>query len=138
MENWNTLPEEIVKARSLKSNLKNTMKIEKFQIRASKIPHGFSSLSYTERLKIFNIHSLKDWRVKGDLIEMFKVIIGLDEIEWAKFSLLRIDIGPAQGVRGNKLSLRRNTFESKIRNNCAPSVKQRHNFFSNSVVPRWN
>ena len=37
----------------------------------------------------------------GDLIEMYKVIRGLDEIDWAKSPLLRTNIdftGPAQGV----------------------------------------
>ena len=49
-------------------------KFENVQIRASKIPHEFGKLSYEERLKRMNIASLKDRRVRGDLIEMYKVI----------------------------------------------------------------
>ena len=55
-----------------------------------------------------NITSLKDRRVRGDLIEMYKVVRGLDEIEWTKSPVLRTDInmvGPAQWVRGSRLRL---------------------------------
>ena len=72
----------------------------------------------------------------GVLIE---VIRGLDEIEWSKSPLLGTGInltGPAQGMRCNQLRLCRETFKS--RNNCARSVTQRHNFFTNILIPRWN
>ena len=36
----------------------------------------FCNLSYEERLKRLNITSLKDRRVRGDLIEMYEVIRG--------------------------------------------------------------
>ena len=52
----------------------------------------------------------------GDLMEIYKVIRGLDEIEWTKSPLLREDIyltGPAQEVRGNRLKLYRKTFKSR-------------------------
>ena len=65
-----------------------------------------------------NITSLKNRRVNGDLIEMYKVIRGLDEIELTKSPILRTDIdlvGPAQGVRGNRLRLRRKAFKSRVR-----------------------
>ena len=116
-------------------------KIEKVKIRATKIPHGFGKLSYEERLNRINITSLKDRRVRGDLIGMYKVVRGLDEIEWTKSPLLRTDIdleGPAQGVRGNRLRLRREAFKSRVKNKFAKAVTLRHNFFTNRVVPRWN
>ena len=74
-----------------------------------------------------NITSLKDRRVRGYLIEMNKVVRGLDEIE-----------GPAQGVRGNRLRLRRETFKSRVKNKFPKAVTLIHNFFTNRVVPRWN
>ena len=66
-------------------------------------------------MKRMNITSLKDSRVRGDLIEMYKVIRCLNEIEWTKSSVLRTGIdlvGPAQGVRGNRLRLRKEAFKS--------------------------
>ena len=59
---------------------KDMMKIEKVQIRVSKIPYGFCNLCYEERLKRLNITSLthEDRRARGDLIEMYKVTRVLD------------------------------------------------------------
>ena len=65
-----------------------------------------------------NITLLKDRRVRGDLFEIYEVIRGLYEIEWTKPPVLRTDIdlaGPAQGVRGNRLRLRREAFKSRER-----------------------
>ena len=50
-------------------------------LRASKIPEGFCYISYKERLKRINITSLKDRRVRGDLIEMYKLIRCLYDID---------------------------------------------------------
>ena len=118
---------------------KDIMKIERVQIRASKIPKGLSNLSYDERLKILNITSLEDKRVRDDLIEMYKVVRGQDEIEWTKPSVLRSDVGltdPVEGIRGNQIRLCRNAFRSRLRNNISRSVTQRYHFFTNSF--RWN
>ena len=98
------------------------MKIEKVYMKASKIPYGFLNVSYEERFKRLKIISLKDRRVRGDLIEMYKVIRSLDEIEWTKSPLLRVDIdltGSARGMRGNRLRL---LTESLNRNNFARSA----------------
>ena len=66
-----------------------------------------------------NIISLKDRRVRRDLIKMYKGVRGLDEIEWTKSPVLRTEIdleGPAQGVRDNRLRLRREAFKSRVKN----------------------
>ena len=47
-------------------------------------------------------------------------------------------VSPAQGVRGNRLRLRREAFKSRVRNKFARSVTLRHSFFTNRVVSRWN
>ena len=69
------------------------MNIEKVQIRALKIPDGFCNPSgIFERLKILNITSIKDKRIRGDLIEMYKVIRVVYEKELTKSPLLKTDI----------------------------------------------
>ena len=51
--------------------------MEKKNICSEKIfENGFGNLSFEERLKRTNITSLKDRRVRGDLIEIYKVIRG--------------------------------------------------------------
>ena len=50
------------------------LQIERVQMRATRIPFGFEKLDHEERLKIFRLTKLKDRRLIGDLIEMFKVM----------------------------------------------------------------
>ena len=54
----------------------------------------------------------------GDADRMYKVIRGLDEIDWTKSPILRTNIdftGSAQGMRGNRLRLQREAFKSSAR-----------------------
>ena len=43
------------------------------QTRSLKVPLGFENLNYWERLRRPNLTSLKNRRIRGDLIVMFKV-----------------------------------------------------------------
>ena len=66
--------------------------------------------------KRLNIISLDDKRVIGDLIEIYKVIRSLDEIEWTKSPLLRSNIDLTvsdQALRGNRLRLTREIVNKK-------------------------
>ena len=49
-------------------------RIEKVQRRATRIPFRFDKLEYEERLKRLRLTTLKDRRLRGDLIEMYKVM----------------------------------------------------------------
>ena len=116
-------------------------KLELVQRRSLKIPEGFENFSYSERLRRLNLTLLKDRRIRGHLIEMLKVQKGLEKIDWVKPPLLTKNhylTGPAFGVRGNSLRLRRESFKSRLRNDFSQSVSMRKNFFSNRVVPTWN
>merc|ERR1711980_41867 len=53
--------------------LKDKNKLESVQRRATKLVPGFRGLSYDERLKRLDMFSLKDRRIRGDLIETFKI-----------------------------------------------------------------
>ena len=57
--------------------------------------------SYEERLKRQSLITLKDRRMRADLIEMYKVISSRESIDWVKPSNLRrnVDIsGSAESV----------------------------------------
>ena len=93
-------------------------KIERVQRRATRIPTGFEKLEYEDRLKRLSLTTLQDRRMRGDLIETYKVMSGKESIDWVKPINLRknVDIsGPAASVRGNSLSMRRESFRSRFR-----------------------
>ena len=116
-------------------------KIERVQRRATRIPFGFEKLVYEERLKRLCLTSLKDRRLRGDLIEMYKVMSNRENINWVKPLDLRknLDIsGPAEFIRGNSLRMRRESFSSRIRNSFCSWATIRDNFFLNRVVQTWN
>ena len=61
---------------------KDAMTLEKVQRRATKIPTSLKGLDYEERLTRMNLTTLELRRVRGDLIQMFKVLNGLERFDW--------------------------------------------------------
>ena len=60
---------------------KNIKKIESVQRRATKQVNDLHNISYEERLRELKIPSLKRRRARGDLIETFKIVNGLYNID---------------------------------------------------------
>jgi ribonucleases P/MRP protein subunit RPP40 len=58
--------------------------LEKVQRRATKLPRICRDLQYNERLKLLNLQSLDDRITRGDLIQVFKCMNGLDEVNWMR------------------------------------------------------
>ena len=88
--------------------------IEKFQARATKIPHSMRNLRYETRLAKWEINRLEDRRVRGDLIEMYKSVYGKGEINRERNPVANT---PKAGVlkRSNGVKIKSGTFKSKIR-----------------------
>ena len=79
--------------------------------------------------------------MRGDLIETYKVISDKKSIDWVKpINLIKnVDIsGPATSLRGNSLSMHRESFSSRVRNSFCSWATIRDNFFLNRVVQTWN
>ena len=100
-----------------------------------------SKLSYEDKLKQIGLTTLKERRLRGDLIQLFKVLKGYDKVNWyagpKQSSTLNFD-GPVSNLRGHNLKLDRESFPSANANDFAHFVTLRHNFFTNRVVPYWN
>lgn len=115
--------------------------LERVQARATKIPESFREMSYEERLDKMHLTKLSKRRERGDLIEMYKVMNGLEAVKWVnginQRPSARVE-GPASGLRGHMLQLEREVFGARLRNDFGRYVGIRHAFFSNRVVPLWN
>ena len=83
-------------------------------------------LTYEERIKELKLPKLEDRRIRGDMIETFKIITGKEDIRSEKiFKMVK--------VRG----ARNNTHNRKIeRKHCRLEV--RRNFYSQRVIEKWN
>ena len=63
---------------------KDVMALEKVQRRATKIIPSLRNKPYQDRLKALNLYTLETRRLRGDLIEVYKILHGLEGIEEKK------------------------------------------------------
>ena len=68
----------------LKKDIDN---LERVQRRATKIITECRNQNYETRLKTLNLISLEDRRTRGDLIQVFKLIKGIDKVDYRNFSV---------------------------------------------------
>ena len=100
--------------------------LENVQHRATRLVPGLKKESYEVRLKALKLTTLEIRRKRGDLIEFYKILNGLDSVEW-------------------KNNARRIRMENNLRRKgwCfhrepANIGKNRDNFFLNRTNPLWN
>ena len=98
--------------------------LEKVQRRATKLLPELCNLAYEDRLKRLGLTTLEDRRVRGDLIEMFKILNGHVNIEYSLFFTHRV----YEGLRGHPLCV-----EFK-----RSRVNMRKFFFSSRTTALWN
>ena len=90
----------------------------------TKMIPNLRNLCYEERLKSLGLHSLERRRVRGDMIEVYKWMHGINIGEISKV----LKISPQVRTRNNGLKLDKFRFRKEI---------GRH-WFSNRVVDMWN
>ena len=97
--------------------------IERVQRRATKLLLECRNMSYRERLQYLNLHSLKGRRLRGDLIQTFKIFNQIDDLDMKNFFAL------------SETTYTRNS-EAKIFIKYSKTNKRKKN--SNRVSPHWN
>ncbi len=62
--------------------VKDIESLELIQKRATKRAPSLRNLIYEERLKALELTTLRERRIRGDLIQQFKIINGFDKVNW--------------------------------------------------------
>ena len=80
--------------------------------------------------------------MRGYLIEMYKSVNGLVEINWERTPMVNTPKAEVL-TRLNGVKIRRDTFKSKIRNDFARPTNiymrsNRQNYFFNRITATWN
>ena len=99
--------------------------LEKVQRRATKMVNGLRILPYESRLKKLKLTSLEKRRQRGDVIEVYKILMGKEGVNPNRFFTLD---KRAYSTRGHELKLYTNRSRLELR----------MNIFSQCVVSHWN
>ena len=104
--------------------------LEKVQRRAIMMVSNIKG-SYEERLANLGMRTLGDRRMRGDLIETYKILTGKSDVKYQTwFQLARDEVGTVDTrAKTGHLNLSRPP-------NATSDVRK--NFFSQRVVPHWN
>jgi ribonuclease P/MRP protein subunit RPP40 len=97
--------------------------IEGVQRRATKLVVGTNGMSYEERLQFLDMTTLETRRVIGDLIEVFKILTGMEDVKKEQF--FTTEKWCARDMNLNDLSL-------------ALTWTVGNMLFSNRVINMWN
>ena len=98
--------------------------LESVQRRMTKMIHNVRNLEYKERLKTLGLHSLERRRLRGDMIEEYKWVNGINKRDINDVLKLNQD----QRTRTNGFKLEKSRFKKDIGKY----------WFGNRVVDMWN
>ena len=103
---------------------KDCISIENVQIRATRMVHSIRHLNYSDRMRELGLPSLQYRRTRADLIEVFKILNGIDNCD--KSQLFHTQ--PLQRTRGHSQKFFKRQFRLDLRKH----------FFSQRVIDDWN
>ena len=98
--------------------------MERVQRRATKLIEGYWNKSYLDRMTETGLISLEKRRVRGDLIQVFKLLKGIDKLDYNRF----FEIQSSDRTRGHNCRIVKKRSRLDIRKY----------FFSQRVVNVWN
>ena len=98
--------------------------LERIQRRATKMIPELRDLSYEERLKECGLTTLETRRLRGDQIEVFKILNGYENIDRNMFFSLKKD----SRTRGHEVKL--------VKDQCRLDIRKHS--FSQRTINEWN
>ena len=104
--------------------VKDIDELEKVQHRITKLVPGLEDLPYEERCRELKLQTLKDRRLRGDLIEVYKILHGFEGTDYRKFFKLR-----QSSTRGHAWKIEKREHSSGL---------ERGGWFSIRVINPWN
>ena len=99
--------------------------IENVQRRSTKVIPGFKNLTYEERLRKLKLPTLKYRRLRGDMIEVYKILHGIYD---KRVTAELFNVSDQTRTRGHSFKLEKHRCRLEIRKN----------FFTSRVVNVWN
>ena len=103
---------------------KDSNKLERVQARATRLIKDCRNLGYEDRLKYTGLTTLSERRIRGDLIEVFKILKGLSKVDYSTW----FKLSDNNRTRGHDYRLVKSRSRLDIRKH----------FFSQRVVNEWN
>ena len=98
--------------------------LERVQRRATRMIEGYKIIPYAERLHLLGLTTLETRRLRGDLIETFKIVKGFSNLDGLNFFSLHDSVN----TRGHTLKLHKGRFRLDVGKFS----------FGNRVVEEWN
>ena len=106
--------------------VKDIKLVEGVQRRATKLVPELKHLSYEERLKRLGLTTLEERRTRGDLIEMYKIITGKENVNVDKFFRIIARRGDPELTHNKKIY--KKGYKTAVR----------RNFFTQRNIENWN
>jgi len=104
---------------------KDIQTLEKVQRSATKLVSSLKKLSYEARLNKLGLLTIEKWRIRGDLIETYKIINGMENVKINQFFEFS-NIGYILRGHNKKLLINRSRLNTRTF------------FFSNRIARHWN
>ncbi|XP_071480900.1 uncharacterized protein [Diadema antillarum] len=98
--------------------------LEKVQQRATRLLPHLRHLEYAERLKILELPTLAYRRQRAELIQIFKIIKGIDHLDSTQF----FDMVECSNTRGHSLKLKKPRIRLRLRQTA----------FAERSINTWN
>ena len=104
--------------------VKNIRLLEGVQRRETKLVANVREMSYPMRLKELNLTTLEYRRIRTDIIQIYKIFSGIDDVNYDKF----FDLSSTSVTRGHKYKV--------VKKRCNTNLRK--HFFSYRNVDIWN